>query len=137
MISELCKQESREQESREQESREQRLSQQRCQQLSQQQRRQQQQRCSWNNVVVPVLYGLREAGLAKRQLQGDRASTVLGQGGYNLEVAESRESKDRRFGMWIGQKHIGRRVLGRVVSNGVAVVVGAILAEAGVEAVVE
>jgi hypothetical protein len=84
-----------------------------------------------------VLYGLWEGGLAKRQLEGDGVSIVLGQGGYDVGVAESRESKDRRFRMWIGQKHIGRRVLGRVVSNGVVVVVGAILAEAGVEAVVE
>jgi hypothetical protein len=93
---------------------------------------QQQQKCSWNNIVVPVLYGLLEAAAARRQLDGDRADTVLGRSGYDIGVEESRENRDRRFGQWIGQKHIGRRVLGRVVSNGAAVVVGAIVAEAAV-----
>ena len=77
-----------------------------------------------------MLCGLLEAAAVKYQVYGDRADTALGRSGYDIGVEESRESRDRRFGQWIGQKHVGRRVLGRVVSNGVAVVVGAIVAEA-------
>lgn len=88
-MQELCEQEGREQQ----------------QQQGQGQR--QGRECSWNNIVLAVLYGLREAGQTRRQLEGDRADTVLRGSGYEIEIAdsresresgESRESSDRRFG---------------------------------------
>jgi hypothetical protein len=90
-------------------------------------------RCMWGQVVMGVVYGLREAGRAKAQLGGEEAyrETVLGQAGYIDRGGDSSESSrresDRRFGRWLGERCRERQVGGRVVSKGMAVVVGAIL----------
>jgi hypothetical protein len=67
--------------------------------------------------------------------------TQVGRGGY-VEAAEqrerreesrgsrgSRDSRDVSFGQWIGQVYKARRIDGRAVSNGIGVVIEAILAE--------
>jgi hypothetical protein len=90
-------------------------------------------RCMWGQVVMGVVYGLREAGRAKAQLGGKEAyrETVLGQAGYIDRGGDSSESSrresNRRFGKWLGERCRERQVGGRVVSKGMAVVVEAIL----------
>jgi hypothetical protein len=87
-----------------------------------------QQDCAWPNVVVPLLCGLRAATEAKATLSCDDASartrTTLGRVGY-----QEKDSTTEGFSKWISSQYIGRRVFGRVVGNGVAAVVAAILEE--------
>jgi hypothetical protein len=87
-----------------------------------------QQDCAWPNVVVPLLSGLRAAAEAKAMLESDDASartrTTLGRVGY-----QEKDSCRAGFSKWIGKQYTGRRVFGRVVGNGVAAVVEAILKE--------
>jgi hypothetical protein len=89
----------------------------------------------WGQVVMGVVYRLREARRAKAQLEGEEAyrETVLGQAGYIDRGAgsskSSRRESDREFGRWIGERCRERQVGGRVVSKGIAVVVQAILQE--------
>jgi hypothetical protein len=80
-----------------------------------------------------VVYGLREAGRAKAQLEGEGAyrETVLGQIEYidrgGGSSKSSRRESDREFRRWLGERYRERQVGGRVVSKGMAVVVQAIL----------
>ena len=87
-----------------------------------------QQDCAWPNVVVPLLYGLQAAAEAKAKLYCEDASartrTTLGRVGY-----QEKDSSRAGFSKWISKQYTGRRVFGRVVGNGVAAVVGAILEE--------
>jgi hypothetical protein len=100
-------------------------------------------RCRWEQVVVAALCGMREAARAKQQMVGAGVwkETQVGRGGY-VEAAEqrerreesrgsrgSRDSRDVSFGQWIGQVYKARRIDGRAVSNGIGVVIEAILAE--------
>lgn len=87
-----------------------------------------QQNCAWPNVVVPLLCGLRAVAEAKAA-QGSsnfsaRTRTTLGRVGYQEE-----NSSRADFGKWISRQYTGRRVFSRVVGNGVAAVVAAILEE--------
>jgi hypothetical protein len=87
-----------------------------------------QQNCAWPNVVIPLLYGLRAVAEAKVIQGGNDASartrTTLGRVGYREE-----DSSRVGFSKWIGRQCTGKRVFGRVVGNGVAAVVVAILEE--------
>jgi hypothetical protein len=104
-------------------------------------------RCRWNYVVVAALCGMREAGRAKQQVGGQRVGyeTQLGRSGY-IEQArqegkssssnssrcrgrDSRDSRDKQFGRWIGQVYKKRWVGGQVISNGIGAVIQAILKE--------
>ena len=84
--------------------------------------------CAWPNIVVPILYGLRAGAEAKAQLASDdgtgcgRIGTILGRVGYR-----EKESSSIGFSKWIGRRYIDGRVLDRVVGNGVAAVIAAIL----------
>jgi hypothetical protein len=86
------------------------------------------QNCAWPNVVIPLLCGLRAAAEAKATLDSSNASartyTTLGRAGYREQDSYSVE-----FSKWISRQYTGRRVLGRVVGNGVAAVIAAILEE--------
>jgi superfamily II DNA helicase RecQ len=86
------------------------------------------QNCAWPNVVIPLLCGLRAAAEAKATLDSSNASartyTTLGRAGYREQDSHSVE-----FSKWISRQYTGRRVLGRVVGNGVAAVIAAILEE--------
>lgn len=87
-----------------------------------------QQNCTWPNVVIPLLYGLQAAAEAKVKLADNNTSaymyTTLGRVGYR-----ERDSSSIEFSRWISRQCAGRRVFGRVVGNGVAAVVAAILEE--------
>jgi hypothetical protein len=87
-----------------------------------------QQNCAWPNVVIPLLCGLRAAAEAKATHDSSNASvrthTMLGRVGYREE-----NSRRAEFSKWISRQHTGRRVFSRVVGNGVAVAVAAILEE--------
>jgi hypothetical protein len=87
-----------------------------------------QQDCAWPNVVIPLLCGLRAAAEAKATLYCDDASarthTTLGRVGY-----PGKDSSRAGFSKWISKQYIGRRVFGKVVGNGVAAVLEAILEE--------
>ena len=89
-----------------------------------------QQNCTWPNVVIPLLYGLRAAAEAKATLAGNDTSvymyTTLGRVGYR-----ERDGSSVGFGRGISRQYVDRRVFGRVVGNGVAAVVAAILEEQG------
>ena len=87
-----------------------------------------QQNCAWPNVVIPLLCGLRAAAEAKATLDSSNASartyTTLGRVGYREKNSNSAE-----FSKWISRQHDSRRLFNRVVGNGVAAVVVAILEE--------
>ena len=85
-----------------------------------------QEDCAWPHVVMPILWGLRAAAEAKVTQDGDsaRIRTGLRWAGYKEE-----DSSKARFAQWIGRSCSYRRVFGRVVSNGVVVVIAAILEE--------
>jgi hypothetical protein len=87
-----------------------------------------QQNCAWPNVVIPLLCGLRAVAEAKATLQSSNASartyTTLGRVGYREQ-----DSSRLEFSKWISRQHTDRRVFGRVVGNGVAAVVAAVLEE--------
>ena len=87
-----------------------------------------QQNCAWPNVVIPLLCGLRAAAEAKATLDSSNASartyTTLGRVGYREKNSNSAE-----FSKWISRQHGSRRLFNRVVGNGVAAVVVAILEE--------
>jgi hypothetical protein len=86
-----------------------------------------QQNCAWPNVVVPLLCGLRAAAEAKFNLHNNasaRTRTTLGRVGY-----QEKNSSRADFSKWISSQYVGRKVFGRVVGNGVAAVVAAILEE--------
>lgn len=86
------------------------------------------QNCAWLYVVIPLLCGLRAAAEGKATLESNSASarthTALGRVGYREE-----DSSRTGFSRWISKQYAGKRVLGRVVGNGVAAVVAAILEE--------
>jgi hypothetical protein len=85
-----------------------------------------QQDCAWPNVVIPLLCGLRAAAEATAMLHCNDASartrTTLGRVGY-----QEKDGRRAGFSKWISQQCTGRRVFSRVVGNGVAAVVQAIL----------
>jgi hypothetical protein len=87
-----------------------------------------QQDCAWPNVVVPLLCGLRAAAEAKTTLESDDASartrTTLRRVGYREQ-----DSSAVQYSRWISKQYRGGRVFGRVVGNGVAAVVAALLEE--------
>jgi hypothetical protein len=87
-----------------------------------------QQNCAWPNVVIPLLCVLRAVAEAKATQDSSNASarsrTTLGRVGYREENSSRAE-----FSKWISRQHTGRRVFSRVVGNGVAAVVAAILEE--------
>jgi superfamily II DNA helicase RecQ len=87
-----------------------------------------QQNCAWPNVVIPLLCGLWAAAEAKATLESSdafaRTRTTLGRVGYREENSSRAE-----FSKWIGRQHGGGRVFRRVVGNGVAAVVAAVLEE--------
>ena len=96
-------------------------------------------RCRWEQVVVAAVCGMREAGRAKQQMSGERVwrETQLGRSGYAEAVEqrergerdESQDSRDVQFGRWIGQEYAVQRIDRRAVSNGIGVVMQAILEE--------
>jgi superfamily II DNA helicase RecQ len=85
-----------------------------------------QQNCAWLNVVIPLLCGLRAAAEAKATLNSSnaytRTYTTLGRVGYREE-----DSSSIGFSKWISRQYKDRRVFSRVVGNGVAAVIAAIL----------
>jgi hypothetical protein len=100
-------------------------------------------RCRWGQVVIAALCRMREAGRAKQQIGGESVGhkTQLGRSGYVEQVQQKeskykdkgssigRDSRDKRFRQWIGQVYRGRRIGRQVVSNGIRVVIEAILKE--------
>jgi hypothetical protein len=84
--------------------------------------------CTWPNVVIPLLCGLWAAAKAKATLEGNTASartlTTLGRVGY-----QEKDSGRAEFTKWISEQYRERRVFQRVVGNGVAAVVAAVLEE--------
>ena len=92
------------------------------------------QQCRWSNVVLPALYGLRAAGLARIAAEGSSAAskTVLGQQGYREKGVFGRvsEADERGFGQWIGQQDSRRlRVREREVSKGFGAIFRAMVEE--------
>jgi hypothetical protein len=89
-----------------------------------------QQECAWPNVVVPLLCGLQAAAEGKATLESNNASartpTTLGRVGYREQNSSTVE-----YSRWISKQYRGGRVFSRVVGNGVAAVVAAILEERG------
>jgi hypothetical protein len=76
---------------------------------------QEQAKCRWPNVLVPIVRAALKRGQCVRLVQG------LGYGGRTRGRAGLAE-----YGAWLGRRH-GRRLWGRVVSNGMAVMVRVVL----------
>ena len=60
---------------------------------------------------------------------------MLGRAGYSERAIEesSRESKDKGFGQWIGERYQGGRIVGQICSKGISSIIEIILKEEGVD----